>query len=301
VYDYEVARYNVEFDIGMIRQFGGTVTKQDPLALQVPGYSGQSNTESIQGFTPLFRLNPNEALMGAFSVAHNTTNLNSISGTTRDESWLLSAGAAYYWGSNYLTGAAAGSFGHSGFLDPVDGIGGNYGSNGYITEFAAGHIFTLWQAARAPAGQRKSPRIRTGLLGVYLDLQGSFGYAQVKSNTFTDSIGLMWGTNDIHTGILGAKATLTWTYATYNALLMPYVSASVDQYVGYSHALNIPAQLSGPADAFLFSDAHTWGKFEAGVRWATSPRLMLTASGWYQFSSDMNVAGSKISLKIPFL
>jgi hypothetical protein len=68
-----------------------------------------------------------------------------------------------------------------------------------------------------------------GLMSVNLDVGGHYAYGQSRGDSFTDSMGLRSGHNDIHSSIVGASARLTGYYNTPSGMVMPYLLLAVDQ------------------------------------------------------------------------
>ena len=268
--------------------------------MQVPGLSGFSQSVSFQAgydFSRAFDLSSNQVLAGGFAVSYNNYKLNgSLGEGANNTSLSLSGGVIYRLNRSYVIGSVVGDFGRGSIHTPFDS--GSFGTYAYLVDIAPGHVFNLWGSPGFPRATVKP--MRTGLLAVDLDVSARLGYARTNSNSFVDTTGFAWGINDIHTGIVGAKARLIGSFGTMNGIVAPYVLVGVDHLPGYSQTTDIPAQLGAGPDAFVFDGARTYGRVEAGVNWRTLSGLIASVSGNYSFSSQLEVAGAKASLTIPF-
>ncbi len=292
----------LKYKVDAVKSAGGSITKLDPLNFTTPGYSGTSSSVTLGGnydFRRALDLSVNQGLVAGLVVTYDNTRLTGT-GTTNSDSWSFAGAAAYRLDRSYIIGSALGSDGRSSIDSAA--FTGKYGTNGYMVDIAGGHVFSLWQrpTPSRPMYAKARPMEVYGLAAVDLDLRGRLGYASLRTGAFTDLTGFNWGVNDIHTGVVGASATLTAHYLTPYGIMRPFLTGAIDQYTGYSNSIAIPAQLGAGADALIFHDARTWGRVEGGLALDTRMGPRLAASAYYKFSSQIDVYGGSVSIKIPF-
>jgi len=167
-----------------------------------------------------------------------------------------------------------------------------------------GKVFALAHAVSygPRVGYTKAPAKPVSAYLIGLDLSAHFGYRDNWANSFTDSAGFVYGTEQARYGDIGARAKLFALMPGYGVLWKPYVAATVDQLVGLSHTATFPnqVQLAG-GDLVTYSQAKTFWGAEGGVDVLNGGVYgwRVGARGFYNSSADTSIAGGSLSLNIP--
>ena len=206
-------------------------------------------------------------------------------------------------GAYYLKGGVAVGVGNGVLNNSVTGGVGNFNNNNYAVGLAAGKVFTLFDMVNGGSSAgifTKAPtKPASGGYVIGLDLSGNVGYFNSRDGGFTDSAGFTNGAEQMQYGDIGARAKLFAVVPGSNLLWMPYVEATVDQRVGYSHTLAIPNQALAAADTLSFNDATTFWGGRLGIDARTRNGWTIGVSGFYNASSDTKIVGGTAFLKIP--
>jgi len=147
----------------------------------------------------------------------------------------------------------------------------------------------------------KAPPKPSGGYFVGLDLSGHVGYLDSRADGFTDSTGFIFGTNQIRSGDVGGRAQLFAILPGNGIVWRPYVAGTVDQLFGFSSILDVPNQAAVPSgDLVSLKVAQTFGGTVLGVDALAPSGWAVGVRGFYQASSDTNMIGGSVYLKIPF-
>lgn len=214
------------------------------------------------------------------------------SGTVQNNTYTFGTGLRYEFGASYLNAGGDFKFGDGTEYHSADGSSGKFSSNGYAGGATLGHVFTLWKVGPAAA----TPAYTIGL-----DLSGHLGYFNDWDHGFTDSSGFTFGTERISYGDVGGRARLFAQVASYGLTWRPYIAATIDQRFGFSHTFNLPSQAALPTgDLVTFGQAQTFLGAQLGVDVLTARGWTVGVKGFFAASTDANIAGGSIYLKIPF-
>jgi hypothetical protein len=146
----------------------------------------------------------------------------------------------------------------------------------------------------------KAPPKAAGGNGLALDLSGHIGYAQMSSDGFTDSSGFISGTGKAQQGDVGGRARLIALVPDHGWVWMPYVSGTVDRLFDVSTTFNVPNQAALPGgDVLSMQFAKTFWGSEVGIDITTPIGPIIGVKGFYQASSDTNIAGGAAYVKVP--
>jgi hypothetical protein len=245
------------------------------------------------GSNTSFGLSPGLAAVGAGNLGSINLNTYTFSG-----SFDFDAGGAYY-----VKGITGFNVGSGTTTNNGTGGRGNSDSNGYYADITVGKVFTLLNtigsSSSTPMLAKAARKPSDGYI-LALDLSGSLGYWSDTYNGFTDSSGFTFGDEKAHAGDLGGRAKLFMLYPSAGVVWVPYVAGTVDQFLGYSHTLNIPAQAAAVADTLNFNDAKTFWGGELGLETRGPHGWIVGAKGFYTASADANIAGGNAYIKIPF-
>jgi hypothetical protein len=186
--------------------------------------------------------------------------------------------ARYDVGDVYLYGAAEGLLGSGSENNAATGGSGSFGTAGFAAAAKLGRTFMLFDAldygapldaldyGAPPPPTRHRPR-PIGGYGLQLDVSGHGGYFDDRAGGFTDTVGFVNGTQQYHYGFVGVTAKLLATVATGNRLIWyPFLALTVDQKLGFTHTLDVPAQAGFGGDVLSFNEAQTTGGL-ASEKW----------------------------------
>jgi hypothetical protein len=188
-------------------------------------------------------------------------------------------------------------------IDNVNVATGSYRTQGYWTDLRVGNVFLLANTI-GPGYQRmyaKAPLAPTWGYVMGLDVSGHVGYRNEQANGFTDSNGVILGTDRVQYGDVGGRARLFALVPGNGLLWMPYISGTVDRQFGFSNTSvipNQPAVLGG--DVVFFQQANTFWGGDLGLDVRTVGGWVIGAKGFYSRSSDTTISGGRLRLSIPF-
>ncbi len=184
--------------------------------------------------------------------------------------------------SFYMGGGFAGNWGNGTWKDNTVGAVGDFDSNGFIGAGYIGNVFTLTKS-------------------VSLDLNGFIAYDHETVGGFTDSTGFRWSNEEEKYWDAGGRAKLFMTIPDGNYVWMPYVAATLQAEFDYSHELHVPAQLGAPRETLFYGDGQTlWGG-QIGVDAVHASGIKFGLSGFWEDSSQYELAGGWAYFKIPTL
>jgi hypothetical protein len=266
--------------------------------------------------TSLFGLPSNNSLLftGSFDYQGDSASLGGVSPTgvafnvasLRTDTYTFQGSVFYRSGTTYLRGEADYNFARSDETNSRVGSAGSFNSNGYSVDAKLGNVFVLFNTTGASTPTTlptKAPPKPTGGTLVGLDLSGHIGYFGDRADGFTDNTGFIFGTDQIRSGDIGGRAELFALELPANGLLWkPYAAGTVDQLFGFSSAFTIPSQVAQPGitDVFSVQPARTFGGAEAGVDARGPGGWSVGIKGFYEASSEINIAGGSVYVKIPF-
>ncbi len=225
-------------------------------------------------------------------------------GSAHTDTYTIGGSVLYSVNTTYLQGAGAFSFGHGSETESFDGSTGSFGTSGYFANMTLGHVFMLLDAsgsgARSVLPTKASPKPAGGYI-VALDLSGHIGYVDNRYDGFTDSSGFVYGTEEARYTDLGGRAKLLAIVPSNGFSWQPYVAGTLDQRLGFSHALIDPAQAALPTgDLVNFQEANTFWGTELGVDARGAGGGTVGVKGFYSASTDTNIIGGAAYVKIPF-
>jgi len=160
---------------------------------------------------------------------------------------------------------------------------------------------TIVAAAPARMSVKAPPRAVDGGYGIGLDLSGHLGYLSNVARGFTDTSGFVFGDERVNSGETGLRAKLFAEVPRNGVTWMPYVSGSVDWLFNYSHVAYFPTQVAmAGGDAVTFADGTTFVGAQVGLDVRARNGWTVGINGFYSHSSDTDVTGGRVYVKIPF-
>jgi hypothetical protein len=224
-------------------------------------------------------------------------------GSLKQDTHTFASSVRYGFSGFYLRAAAGLDFGRASVTNNTDGSTGNYDTHGYALDLRIGDAFTLARGVTysRPVGYSKAPPPPVPAYLIGLDLSGHIGYRKSQADSFADSTGFNYGDETMRYGDIGSRAKLFGLVAGYGLLWKPYVAGTVDQQFSFSHTATLPdqVQLVG-GDIITFNQAQTFWGVEGGLDvYGGVSGWRVGAKGFYTASSDTNVAGGQLCLKIP--
>jgi len=222
-------------------------------------------------------------------------------GSAHNNTYTFLGVARYYVGSSYFGAGAAGNFGRGSMTNNIDGGVGSFNSQGYAAGTVVGNVFTLFDSRSvqsSPLPTKAPPRPTGGGYALQLDLSGHVVYANDQVDSFTDSAGLIWGTQQAHFWTAGAQARLFATIPTDQWTWVPYVSAKFDQQFDYSNSLDVPAQALATADNISYGNAQTFVGTEMGLSVQAPNGIVVGVRGFYNESAEFRTTGGQAYLYI---
>lgn len=263
------------------------------------GISGTYDASSLVG--------PNQKLFfnGAFDYTSSNLNYASAAGSINSDMYDFRGSALYTNYQSYVALSASYGFGTNHEFFAGDLSSGDYRSDSYDVDVRFGHVFMLFNsiATSAPPPRisvKAPPRAVDGGYGVGLDLSGHVGYSSSVARGFTDSSGFVFGDETAQGGEGGLQAKFFAEVPRNGITWSPYVAGTVDWRFNYSHVANFPTQVAlAGGDAVNFSDATTFVGAQAGLDVRTANGWTVGANGFYSHSSDTEIAGGRVFVKIP--
>jgi hypothetical protein len=213
----------------------------------------------------------------------------------------MGAEVGYSVNSFFLTGVASVYTGDGRLTDNTTGGQGSFDTKGYSFDVSAGNAFTLFNSLTYsnPSLATKAPARASGGYQIKLNLSGHAGYYSIQDDGFTDSAGFSYGAEHVKYGDMGGRASVSWFIPSGNVAWMPYVGATVDRQLGFTHTLDIPAQGGNAADVINFGQDTTYWGGELGLNVATRSYVTIGLRGYVLHSSDTNVTGGSVTVKVP--
>jgi hypothetical protein len=264
------------------------------------GIAGSYDASSLVG--------PNQKLLldGAFNYTSSSLNYAGAAGSINSNMYDFKGSALYTNYQSYVGLSASYGFGTNHEFFAGDLSSGNYNSDSYDVDARFGHVFVLFNsiatAALPPRMSVKAPpRAVDGGYGIGLDLSGHVGYANSVARGFTDSSGFVFGDETAQGGEAGLRATLFAEVPRNGVTWSPYVTGTVDSRFDYSHVAFFPTQVAlAGGDAVNFSDATTFVGAQVGLDVKAANGWTVGANGFYSHSSDTEIAGGRVYVKVPF-
>jgi hypothetical protein len=207
--------------------------------------------------------------------------------------------------STYFGGGVAGELGN-GSLNGSASSGG-FDSHGYAGAGYVGHVFTLFDTTGPSYTPSllptKAPSKPASGYVVNLDVSAHLSYADDEIGGFTDSTGFARGTERLAFWDAGGVAKLFWVLPPWGRVTWsPFVAATVDQWFGFQHTLDLPAQAALPAgDTLFYGTAQTFGGAQAGIDFVDVSGVRFGMKGYYQQSQEFQVFGGLGYIKFPIL
>jgi len=240
------------------------------------------------------RTSYNSSPTAVFTASNATRNIYTLGGV-----------AQYDAGNSYLGVGVAAELGNGSISAPGDS--GNFNSHGYVAAAYIGRVFTLLDttnssSARSPLPTKAPPKPTSGY-ALNLDLNFHVGYVNDQINGFVDSTGFARGAEQIDYWDVGGIAKLYWVLSPWGRIAWsPFVAATIDQELGYSHSLDLPAQAALPGgDTFFYGSAQTFGGAELGIDALDVSGISFGLKAYYRQSQEFQVVGGLAYVKFPIL
>jgi hypothetical protein len=264
------------------------------------GIAGSYDASSLVG--------PNQKLLldGAFNYTSSSLNYAGAAGSINSDAYDFKGSALYTNYQSYFALSASYGFGTNHEFFAGDLSSGNYRSDSYDVDARFGHVFVLFNsiATAAPPPRmsvKAPPRAADGGYAIGLDLSGHVGYSNSVARGFTDSSGFVFGDETAQGGEGGLRAKLFAEVPRNGVTWLPYITGTVDWRFDYSHVAFFPTQVAlVGGDAVNFSDATTFVGGQVGLDVRTANGWTVGANGFYSHSSDTEIAGGRVYVKIPF-
>jgi hypothetical protein len=225
-------------------------------------------------------------------------------GSINSDNYTFGATALYTFGTSYLGGMGTYSFGHANETNTVTTSTGTYSTSGYSVDARLGHVFTLMNTSGSTnpgTMPTKAPPKPVSGTFVGLDLSAHIGDFEGRNDGFIDSTAFIFGSAESQFGDIGGRARLVAVTSSSGVVWMPYISGTVDQNFSVSNVQNIPNQVAfAGGDVVTATTAKTFWGTDFGVSALTPGGWSLGVKGFYETSSDTNIIGGMVSLKIPF-
>jgi opacity protein-like surface antigen len=229
--------------------------------------------------------------------------VNANAASARRDVAVTTATATYAVNNFYLSGRALFDFDHASITNNlgVPGAQGSTNGSGYDLSVTGGEIFPLFNSIELKQATMVKAAPRTsGGYALYLDLSGHYASHRENLDGFTDSAGFAFGKQQLSYNDLGARARLWAAVPDHGFLWMPFVGATVDQRLGFSNTIDIPAQDATPADTLSLSPGNTFWGTELGLNVLNTGGTTFGVKGFYQASADFQTFGGSAYLRIPF-
>jgi len=254
---------------------------------------GPAQTLIVKGS---FNYEQTNTIFGAFPGA------GTGAGSTQHTDYGFTGSAVYTNNNNYLSGKVGYSFGRGSEFMTVDGSSGSFGTNGYFVDATAGHVFILVNTINTASPMyNKAPVKPADGYALGLDLSGHIGYQSNQDNGFVDSVGFVYGTERVLFGDGGLQAKLMAQIPRGSVTWVPYVGVTGDWQFGFSHTFLFPVQAALPTgDVVNFTQGTSAVGAQLGLdaRWQNG--WIVGVNGFYSHTSNIDIAGGKAFLKIPF-
>jgi hypothetical protein len=272
------------------------------------GFRQNSGSGGIVGtYDASSLVGPNQKLLlnGAFNYTSSSLNYAGATGSINSDTYDFRGSALYTNYQSYFGLSASYGFGNNHEFFGADLSSGNYRSDSYDVDARFGHVFVLFNsiatAAPPPRMSVKAlPRAADGGYAIGLDLGGHVGYATSVARGFTDSSGFVFGDETAQGGEAGLRAKLFAEVPRNGVTWLPYVTGTVDWRFDYSHIAYFPVQVAlAGGDAVNFSDATTFVGAQVGLDARIANGWTVGANGFYSHSSDTEIAGGRVYVKIP--
>jgi hypothetical protein len=273
------------------------------------GVRQNSGSGGISGsYDASWLVGPNQKLLldGAFNYTSASLNYAGGVGSINGDMYDFKGSALYSNYQSYVALSASYGFGTNHEFFAGDLSSGNYRSDSYDVDARFGHVFVLLNsiATAAPPPRmsvKAPPRAADGGYAIGLDLSGHVGYANSVARGFTDSSGFVFGDETAQGGEGGLRAKLFAEVPRNGVTWLPYITGTVDWRFDYSHVSYFPTQVAlAGGDAVNFSDATTFVGGQVGLDVRTTNGWTVGANGFYSHSSDTEIAGGRVYVKVPF-
>jgi hypothetical protein len=303
-------------DVSGIRNSGYRVTDTAgaiPAGSLAPGFHSLDTTAGfsiLADGTRLFDLNAAQVLLlgATFDYRRRDTDYGTSAltpgvvsaGSIRRNDYTLAGTVDYGIDTIYFSGRAAVNWSHADVTNAVLQSQGDTTGVGYQLSAAAGKIFPLFNSTGAnPAMFVKAAPRSAGGHALFLDLNGGFGYFNMRDNGFTDSSGFIYGTEQLAYWTAGARANLVAAFPTGRATWLPYIGVTFDQQFSFRHTFDIPNQAAAVADTFNFDQGRTWWGVQGGLNVFDRGGVKVGLNAYYRASSDTSIVGGNFFLKVP--
>ena len=228
--------------------------------------------------------------------------VNAHAGSATRGVYTASGSATYMINNFYLSGRAAFDFDNVDITNNlgVPGAQGSTNGRGYDLKLTAGQLFPLFNTiGLRPATIVKAPPKTPGGYALFLDLSGHYGFHRETLDGFTDSSGFAFGASQLSYSDLGARARLWAVVPDRGFAWAPFVGVTLDQRIGLSSYIDIPAQGATPADRLTLSPSNTFWGTELGLDLLGARDIKFGMKAFYQASADVQTVGGRAYLKIP--
>jgi hypothetical protein len=207
----------------------------------------------------------------------------------------------YYVADMYFNGFLGGDWGNGTLTNNGSGGIGKFQSESIAPGVTIGKTFTLFGSSdvRSSAMPTKAPP-RPSNTALQLDLNAGVLYVNGQVSGFTDSSGFTRGTEENRYWDASGSATLIATMPSGGVVWRPFLGATLDQQIGFSHTLDIPTQAATAADTISYGSAQTLLGTRAGINAVLANGLILGVEGFYQESAEFTVVGARASVRYVF-
>ena len=273
------------------------------------GVRQNSGSGGIAGsYDASWLVGPNQQLLlgGAFNYTSSSLNYAGAAGSINSDMYDFRGFALYTNYQSYVALSGSYGFGNNHEFFAGDLSSGNYRSESYDVDVRLGHVFVLFNsiATAAPPPRmsvKAPPRAADGGYAIGVDLSGHVGYANSVAQGFTDNSGFVFGDETAQGGEGGLQAKFFAEVPRNGVTWLPYITGTVDWRFDYSHVAYFPTQVAlAGGDAVNFSDATTFVGGQIGLDVKTANGWTVGANGFYSHSSDTEIAGGRVYVKVPF-
>ena len=292
----------------------------DAAGVLAPGTTTGGYRETVSGgaigatYDASYLVGPNQKLIwsGSFDYARSSVTygptaglialgIGTGAGTANSDNYSFGGSVFYSNYGTYAVASAGYNFGRGSEFQTVDNSSGSYDRNGYFVDARVGHLFVLMNTISTPRPMvAKAPVKPVDGYVIGLDLSGHLGYFNGRDGGFTDNTGFIYGTEQVHFGDAGLRAKLVAFVPRNGVLWQPYIAATADTQLGFSHTSYIPAQVAlATGDVVSFSQATSFVGAQVGLDVKARNGWLVGVNCFYSRSSDTEVVGGRAFVKIP--
>lgn len=231
-----------------------------------------------------FGMAPRQVLIGG-SFTYSAIDGNFGIGAAETDLYAVEMFLRYSRANHYATARLAYGIAET---DAFDAFGAaEIDSDGVAVSFEFGRIVPLTRG-EAPASIKDAPVAPARQ--VYLDASGRFGYYSIHGDSFVDTTGTPFGSQENSSWMIGARAAFLAPHQREGMVLTPFVAFSIDQQLGYDHTF----------DGVDLDQSDTFFGIEGGMTVDTASGLRVAIATGYTGSGDQDVFTAGIGVRIPF-